>query len=280
MKRLLTVALFAIFIISNHAVAKNFTSNNLTLKIGKTYVDAKWVTPTDETPKAWVLLQHGFMRRLENLTDLADSWAEAGYAVLLTTIPSQTLHSAGFINDFAEYIQNDLPKPEISDFPSRFILTGHSLGGQFISRVSAKLVRDENIDLVGTILLDPVNNGNEIKIALKVLNGKSPVFVILTPPSNCNSHNSVRESLEELDKTFIGINLTRSTHCVFEGASTNWMCEATCGKTPRDVVELSKSFTTNWLDILMFGSTDQSINYLPGGKIFEELLLESQIGLL
>ncbi|GIE33633.1 hypothetical protein Ait01nite_066780 [Actinoplanes italicus] len=263
--------------------------------------DADWYFPATTSPKALVYLQHGFSRANDNVADLARKYQAAGYLVVAPTLPSADIYgctvnnlgnNTAFLNSVATWI-GDAANPSGalarsyaaaaakagrsgSTLPSRYVLAGHSAGGEAVTYIANRL-RTAHPAAFANVqhlqLLDPVKSifGNNMASGLNGLAGTSlPILTISSPPYLANSDASGTVELTgTLDRPFLGVRLTTGSHCDAEGASTNVLCTLTAGTSQAANVAALQTLAVNW------ASGEGS--YYPGGAYYQSLLADGVI---
>ncbi|WP_203833647.1 alpha/beta hydrolase [Actinoplanes campanulatus] len=264
--------------------------------------DADWFFPETTSPKALVLLQHGFSRSNSNVAALARKYQAAGFLVFTPTLPSTnssgcTVSNQGdntaFLNSVAAWIGEATTSTKAlatsyakaattagrsgSTLPTKYVLAGHSAGGDAVTYIANRLRTTfpaAFANLAYLQLLDPVKSpsGTNMATALTGLNGTSlPITAISSPPylSNSNASGTV-ELLARVDRPFLGVRLTTGSHCDAEGASTNWLCTLTGGASKAKNVTALQTFAVNWASDAAAGAT--TATYYPGGSYYQGLL--------
>lgn len=259
--------------------ARTVLTRDFEFRLRGKQIPSTWVYPRTGPYKAWILLQHGFMRNKDHMRDLATILAKDGYMVITPTLSKDQLTGKRFIESFATLIiKKKFPKPRFwEELPENFILSGLSLGATFAARAGEKLHKEHVERFKGVLLFDPVDLENKIKDSFNTLKGTGLVLSIFSRPSQCNLLNSVANHLPKLEALFPGVRLLKGTHCDAEGDSSDWLCYSTCGLSrPKSVLAL-KTLTKGWIDFLLNGPSDFNFSYFPGGAIYLDLFLADLI---
>ena len=184
-------------------------------------VPVDWYFPTGgEPPQRLILLQHGFLAIGPMYSYTAARLAERTHSIVLTpTLNSNSLADGGlwlggtqmhaavaalFTGDRAALTASAIAAGFTGTaLPTKFGLTGHSLGGALVSGVAGYLAgADAAADLVGVILLDGVPLGDQLSDALVKLDDYEqrtgiyvPVRAISAPLNYLNMFGNTYEAL-------------------------------------------------------------------------------------
>jgi hypothetical protein len=230
-----------------------------------------WYLP-DSTPGGWVFLQHGFSRDKSNMDDLATHLMDNGLMVL-TANCSVSNGNPNLAQDVGDDLVDNPPTPPNGFvLPSKLVLAGHSAGGLFVAFLGGHLTERNYTELVGMILLDPVDKNNGMNPNMQaMINAGQPALSILANSSSCNSSNNALQPLQDLSDAFVGIKLTdNSKHTDAEGDSTGGILTWMCGSPSDQNVAYLQDFTFHWADDMVFGSLTPE--YYPGGSKIQDLL--------
>ncbi|GEM32260.1 hypothetical protein NN3_32670 [Nocardia neocaledoniensis NBRC 108232] len=238
--------------------------------------DADWYLPAG-VPRGLVWLQHGFARGGGHLAELATDFAERGYLVFAPSLPflevrGCTLQNLGDNTGFLGHVAELFADPaqtlasglaaaarhggrETSDLPGDLVFVGHSAGAEAVAYVADHLRRTDPSTwarLRGVVLLDPVPSflGANIDRALTGLDGSGlPVRTVAAAPSLCNNFGAGTGAVQaHLHGPFVGVRLPHGAHTDAEGASSDLLGTALCGRPdPRDVAALS-TLAVGWTD--------------------------------
>jgi pimeloyl-ACP methyl ester carboxylesterase len=101
--------------------------------------------------------------------------------------------------------------------PERFVIAGHSGGGQLAGGAAGYYEEfgsdDEDPDLVGVLLLDTSPVGGAIERGVGKIPDDIPVYTIAAAPSFLNSQGGVEKVLEDArPDQFVGVQLVNGTH--------------------------------------------------------------------
>jgi pimeloyl-ACP methyl ester carboxylesterase len=268
---------------------------------------ADWYFPATSRPKALVYLQHGFSRSNGNMQDLAEHYAAAGFLVFAPTLPSADIYGCTvsnlgnnnpFLNNVAAWLgtattsSGNLAKSYATAaaaagrtgqaLPSRFIIAGHSAGGESATYIANRLRTTYPAafaKLKFVQLLDPVKSaiGNNEPAALAGLATTSlPILAISSPPYLGNSNASGTVALTDaLGRSFLGVRLVTGCHCDAEGASTDGLCTLLDGTPQAKNITALQTLAVAWAVDAADGTT--TAGYYPGGAYYQSLLSANTI---
>lgn len=259
-----------------------------------------WYMPST-TPKGLVWLQHGFSRTNGNMGDLAKKYAEAGYVAMATTYPSAdifgcTIQNLGnndpFLNNVTKLLgEGNNTGGELHrnfnearsaagvsySLPQRYILVGHSAGGEMMSYVANRLRTNhagQFAKVKGLVLLDPVKsmiNENMTGALTGLKDTGLPIATISSPPYTANSDASGTTVLRSvIQRPWVGVQLTTGCHCDAEGATTDVLCTLTSGTPQAQNIAALQTLAVNWGNDWATGVTNPT--YYPGGAYYNGLL--------
>ncbi|WP_280218243.1 alpha/beta hydrolase [Nocardia neocaledoniensis] len=244
--------------------------------------DAEWHLPVG-VPRGLVWLQHGFARGGAHLSDLAADFAERGYLVFAPSLPflevrGCTLQNLGDNTGFLGHVAGLFADPagvlaagladaarhggrEAPELPADLVFVGHSAGAEAVAYAADQLRRtdaDTWHRVRGVVLLDPVpsflgTNTDRALTGLAVT--EVPVLTVAAAPSLCNSFGAGTDAVQaHLRGPFVGVRLPHGVHTDAEGASTDPLGAALCGRPdPRDVATLS-TLAVGWTDDFIAGT--------------------------
>ncbi len=242
-----------------------------TLRVKDKLLHVTWFLPKYSIVKGWVLLQHGFARSRKHVHDLAERLAENGMMVVTPTLTSDELKDGNLALEMANTLLENPNVPEGEKLPERFVLVGHSMGGEFVSNMAAQFSKKVITGFKGLLLLDAVDVNRSMLRELEKTKGID-VMALLAQPSWCNMLSNVTGVLKAFkqDREFVGLRLSGGTHCDAEGDSTDSLCTLVCGPSTRKNIGIVRDFASHWVESLITGLTD--VEYFPGGTKFEGLL--------
>lgn len=248
----------------------------LELDCGNGYaVEADWYFPTETVPDKIIYLQHGAYARAGLYSVTAADLAVRNNAVVLA--PSLTtnffacdgcalggdpMHAAVadlFIGDRAALTAAALAAGWNAPLPQRFVIAGHSAGGQLAAGAAGyyavRAPADEVHNLAGVLLLDTSNIGGAIERGVGRIPDDIPVHHIAASPAVLNSYGDVNPMLAQLRTGFVGVQLVGGTHAD-AWRTTNKFGEfilgiATGFSKPRnvDAVQvLAQAWISDWFD--------------------------------
>ena len=227
-----------------------------------------WLIPSESIagPRALVILQHGMMRNAEKMMALAQSLVSRNIEVVLPTMKdSQNLDEA-LPKLFAEAFELKQADPQGRAIPEKLILAGFSAGARFLSQVAPLINKSRTIR--GVILLDPVTGNRPIQqMGVRI---PVPYFTMFAKPSTCNANGVAFPLFASGRYETHGFRLKTASHCDFEGESSDALCYLSCGSSPQENKAVIQKFATEWISALI-DSDSPSADYLPGGKVFQDL---------
>lgn len=205
----------------------------LELDCGDGYtVDADWYFPTETTPDKIIYFQHGAFARagLYNITaaDLAVRNNAIVVAPSITTnffacdgctVAGDQMHAAVadlFIGDRAALTASALAAGWAAPLPQRFVMAGHSAGGQLAAGAggyfAVRAPDDEVSNLAGVLLLDTSPVGGAIERGVGRIPEDIPVYHIAASPGVLNTYGDTNPVLAGLRTGFVGVQLSGGTH--------------------------------------------------------------------
>jgi hypothetical protein len=162
-------------------------------------LDVEWQLPAAR-PWAWLLLQHGFMRRCANLRHTAARLTHAGVATLCVNVADLSAGAPATARAAAQRLLGPTAvDPDGRSRPARVIVGGHSAGALFAAHVGAALQAAEPDVLAGALLFDPVGGtalGDDLSAV--AAQGQRPVLALQAPPMKCNARHLARPALQRL----------------------------------------------------------------------------------
>jgi hypothetical protein len=216
-------------------------------------------------PWAWLLLQHGFMRRCANLRHTAARLAQGGVATLCVNVADLSGGASALAAVVAlRLLGPQAHTPDGRSRPARVLVGGHSAGALFAAHVGAALQVDEPEVLAGALLFDPVG-GAALGDALSAMagagnvQGRVPVLALLAPSLKCNADHLARPALQRLadEATAAGapppqvwVYPAGATHVDVEAEDTEAVAVWACGDGwPKAAqVEALRSLSVVWLE--------------------------------
>jgi len=174
---------------------------------------------TTGTPRAAILLGHGFLRDQDTLIDLAAALAEAGYRAVTLDFCNMRPWNGHHRRNADEL----LALAAREGLPGRTVYAGFSAGA-----LAALLAGADDPAALGVVTLDLVDQAG---LGLTAANALAvPLRGLAGPDSACNANGNARAAF-----LTDGASLQRidgASHCEFE-SPTNWLCEVACGdETP------------------------------------------------
>jgi hypothetical protein len=254
-----------------------------------TAVPAGWFFPDRRRPTGMVWVQHGFFRAAVNVVTLAQYIAgHTGAIVVAPTISSNPFADAGcWINGppMAQSVaalfagprgalqrSADIAAGHHVTLPRRFVLTGHSAGGNLVTSAAGYTATPGGAirDLRGVVLYDAVDFAGAMPAALHRLTGAAsrPVLQIASPPSACNAFGSGTNALVTARPgSFVGVQLVGGTHVDAEGPDSDPLAMLACGiPRPANVVAL-RTIAVDWVRNALTGSARGILGGTPGERI-------------
>lgn len=173
------------------------------LVYGGEVLDVEWQLPplpAGAQPWAWLLLQHGFMRRCANLRHTAAHLAQAGVATLCVNAPDLSGGAPRLAAVAAAQLFGPQARaPDGHTRPDRVLVGGHSAGALFAAHLGAALHASEPRVLSAALLFDPVGGATLGEaLSLVAAQGRRPVLALLAPPSKCNARHLARRALQRV----------------------------------------------------------------------------------
>ncbi len=253
---------------------------------GVLHQDSEWFLPAGQ-PKALLWLQHGFARTDRNVAELAESFAEAGYAVFTPSLPFFDLDGCTLQNltgnrPFLDNVtalfgEADDPSGTLARslaeaarasghapivMPDRMVFAGHSAGAEAVTYAADRLRRAYPAawpGLRGLILLDPVTSflDNNTDPSLRDLDPTDlPIRAISATPSLCNNFGSGTTSMRTyLHRPYLGVRLKSGVHTDAEGNSSDTLGTLLCGvPESRNIADLD-ALAIGWADDYVSGET-------------------------
>ncbi|MEO3785440.1 hypothetical protein ABGB12_19080 [Actinocorallia sp. B10E7] len=235
--------------------------------IGGTSYNLKWYLPNG-TASALMLVQHGFSRGCNNLTNTSKAIAEKGVMVFCLNA-DMTGGNAALGNALGNALSaRTLTPPNGRALPVKYIVGGHSAGGHFASVVGARLAANGYADLKGAILFDGVaSDGFTANLQAISAGATRPVLQIAARPSLINLFNNSFDALASLGADFVGIQLVwtkynagvspsgGSCHIDSEGENTDTLgvLGAACSPNSTQVARL-RDYGSTWAKDMATGS--------------------------
>lgn len=238
-----------------------------TATIGGTSYDLKWYLPNG-TASALMLVQHGFSRDCDTLTNTSKAIAEKGVMVFCVEA-DMTAGNAALGNALGNTLSaRTLTPPSGKALPAKYIVGGHSAGGHFASVVGARLAANGYANLKGAILFDGVAS-SDFTANLQAIsaNGTRPVLQIAARPSVINLFNNAFGALADLGANFVGVQLVwtkysggfaptgGSCHIDAEGENTDALgvLGAACSPNSTQTARL-RDYSSTWARDMATGS--------------------------
>jgi hypothetical protein len=156
----------------------------------------------------------------------------------------------------------------VGPLPSRFVLAGHSAGGNLAAAAAGSLVGigaggGPGLDgLCGVVMLDGVDHRGAIGLALDRLSGAShrPVWTIAAPDSRCNASGSGTAALQlKRPDQFVGVRLTTGSHVDAEGPDSGRLAWLVCGTPTAVNVDAVRTIAADWIAALLAGRPETAL---------------------
>ena len=195
-------------------------------------VDADWYFPTETEPDKIIYFQQGAFGRagLYNITaaDLAARNNAIVVAPSITTnffacdgctMAADQMHAAVadlFIGDRAALTASALTAGWNAPLPQRFVIAGHSGGGQLAGGAAGyyavRAPADEVYNLAGVLLLDTSALGGAVERGVGRIPHDIPVYHIAAAPGSLNTFGDLNPVLAQWRPGFVGVQLIGGTH--------------------------------------------------------------------
>jgi len=263
------------------AVTVRRATSNLTVPCGSngTILSTDWYFPAVASPTGVVWVQHGFSSSKSSIAALANHIAANTRAIVVApTISSNFLSLNGcWINGLAMHqavarmfgdrfsaLQSSasaaatLAGAGRITLPSRFVLTGHSAGGNLATSAAGYTTQISSggslvsSRLRGVVMYDGVDNGGAIGTGLDRLSGANyrRVWTIAAPDSSCNATGSGTRLLKsKRPSEFIGVRLVNGTHVDATGSAN-----IACGTPRAENVTAVRTLAASWISNLLAGT--------------------------
>ncbi len=251
---------------------------------------ASWYFPTqaDGTVDAngVIWLQHGFLGFNEWYSDMAIALAQETNSIVVAPsifwfdnpiCPGCYLGSPAIRVAAAEMFQGDRTELNVSanaaglqgPLPEKFILTGHSAGGNFATSVAALLVDTPQVDnLLGVVMFDGVSRPPTFTNQLAVLDAaEKPDYQISAPPQRWNAWDIATESMEAAyPGRFNGLQIINGSHSdVIEGDTlfadlAEILSDIIVRPSPPGGKDAVRTLATGWVNDIYAGNTTYATN--------------------
>ncbi|WP_106397004.1 alpha/beta hydrolase [Actinocorallia populi] len=238
-----------------------------TATIGGSSYDLKWYLPNGAA-SALMLVQHGFSRDCDTLTNTSKAIAEKGVMVFCIDA-DMTAGNPGLGNALGDTLNaRTITPPSGKALPAKYIVGGHSAGGHFASVVGARLASLGYANLKGAILFDGVASSDfTANLQAVSANGTRPVLQIAARPSLSNLFNNAFGALGSLGADFVGVQLVwtkynggiapsgGSCHIDAEGENTDAIGVIGAGCSPNSTqVSRLRDYSSTWARDMATGS--------------------------
>ena len=179
--------------------------------------------PSSGSPRAVVILAHGFTRSRSNLAELSRDLAGSGFAVVVPDLPYLVDHTGNgrVLAKLAGVIESG-DDAELELGSRRLIFAGFSAGG-----LAALLGAATHPTALGWIGLDPVDRADRGVVAAPRM--AAPAYVFRAPAAACNAYSNSERIVERLRAVVENRVIPGASHCDFEGP-TDGFCELVCGR--------------------------------------------------
>ena len=212
-------------------------SADLVIPSGNGYnAPSDWYFPTQADGSVQangvIWLQHGFLGFKEWYSDLAGTIAQQTNSIVV--VPQINWFDPAFSGQAAaDMFTGTRPALNISankagfqgTLPEKFILTGHSAGGNFATVAGAGTVDNGAAkDLLGVVMFDGVARAGAFAPSIAKLDSLGiPDYQIAAPPQSWNAWGNTTEELAQLHPgQFIGTMIDNGSHTDSVGASITW----------------------------------------------------------
>ncbi len=245
---------------------------------------ANWYFPTqaDGTVAAngVIWLQHGFLGFNDWYGDMAQQLAQETNSVVVVPnifwfdtplCPGCYLGGAPMREAVASMFEGSRSALNISanaaglqgTLPEKFILTGHSAGGNFATAVGALITETDQVDnLLGVVMFDGVSRDPLFTDSLTALDGAGiPDYQIAAPPQQWNAYGTATELMYGFygPDRFYGVQIDNGSHTdVIEGDNLfAWLgaiASAIIVKpSPPGAKDAVRTFATGWVNDIYAG---------------------------
>nr|MCU0260506.1 hypothetical protein [Ilumatobacteraceae bacterium] len=162
----------------------------------------------------------------------------------------------------------------VGELPSRFVLAGHSAGGNLAAAAAGLLTGTGPGDgpgldgLCGVVMFDGVDHQGATGLALDRLSGAAhrPVWTIAAPDSRCNANGSGTRVLQaKRPDEFVGVRLSTGSHIDAEGPDAGRLAELVCGAPTGANVDAVRTIAANWIGALLAGRPETALFTDPAG---------------
>ena len=252
-----------------------------TINVAGTEYAARWWVPTG-TPGGLALVEHGFTRRCQNIDGTARALRDQGLLALCPTVPLSGGNRV-LADALAALMVNGLTAPDGQPLPARWVVAGHSAGGDFVVRLGATLTLLAPGRLGGAVLWDrvPLDSGFTDELRAIAAGGARPVLAVTAKPGLCNANGKVLPPLRTLQQelaaagadTFLGLQLIdRSTHVDVEAENSKRYAWAACGQgRPRTYnAQALRELSAAWARDIVTGTRTPAA--YPGGLTVQALI--------
>ncbi|HET6735416.1 hypothetical protein [Mycobacterium sp.] len=235
------------------------------------FTDADWYFPTEGEPDKLIYLQHGAFARAGLYNVTAAELAERNNAIVVApsittnffacdgcTLSGEQMHAAVaklFLEDRAAMLASAQAAGFTgTSLPQRFVLAGHSGGGQTAGGAAGYYAQfapaDRLHDMAGVLLLDTSHVGGAIERGVGKIPLDIPVYHIAAAPAVLNTYGGINEVLARVRPGFVGVQLIGGVHAD-AWQSTNAFAEFIVGlgtgfPTPQNV-EAVQVVTQGWI---------------------------------
>lgn len=247
---------------------------------GRTY-RATWYLPSAD-PIGFMVVQHGFSRNCSNLRQTTSVFMDRGFMALCINADMSGGNPA-LAEALGTAIVAGLVAPDGRAVPQPVVVSGHSAGGHFASRLGWSLAQSAPSRIRGAVMFDPVAADATFTTNLQAVSasGQRPVLAVTANAGACNSSNNGYPALRQVRADaraagrddFVGVQLTsNSTHVDSEGKNTNLLGWLAClqGQPRTENTARLQTLASNWAaDIVSHGRT---ATYYPGGSYLDGLI--------
>lgn len=216
-----------------------------------------------------IWLQHGFLGFKEWYGDMALALAQETNSIVV--VPQIFWFDPAFSGEAAAALfTGTRPALNVSanaagfqgTLPQKFILTGHSAGGNFATVAGAGTVDNgAAVDLLGVVMFDGVSREGVFAPAWTKLNSSGiPDYQIAAPPQSWNAWGNTTEELAQLAPgQFIGTMIDNGSHTDSVAGPSAWADLGEVFSTllvkpsPPGGKEAVRTFATGWVNDLYAG---------------------------
>ncbi|WP_167106121.1 lipocalin family protein [Mycobacterium sp. DL592] len=148
--------------------------------------------------------------------------------------------------------------------PEKFLLTGHSAGGNFATAVGALITQTDQVDnLLGVVMFDGVSRNPLFTDSLTALqNAGIPDYQIAAPPQSWNAYGVATELMQQFyGDQFYGVQIDNGSHTdVIQGNNLfAWLGEIASAiivrPSPPGAKDAVRTFASGWINDIYAGKS-------------------------